>query len=215
VIVGILGEIGSGKSTVSEMFVELGAEALDADRMAHEVIETPAARDSLLRWLGEAILGPDGRVDRAAVARRVFGDEAALRRLEAIVHPEVLRRIEERVEAYERADAAGTLVLDVPLLPLLPLKDRCDHLVYVDAPFSVRLRRVAARGWDSGDLRKRESFQPSDEEKRRLADFVIVNSGDLADTRARVTELYGKMEGLRRGRGGRVKEGGGGASGRD
>lgn len=197
-IVGILGTIGSGKSTVTRMFVELGAEAIDADRMAHEVLETTPVREALVGWLGESVLGPDGRVDREAVAGRVFADEEALRRLESIVHPEVLRRIEERVAGHENGDRAGTLVLDVPLLARLPLKDRCDFLVYVEAPLPVRLGRVAARGWDAADLALRERLQPSGEEKRRMADFVIANAADVADTRTQVADIHGRMRDLLR-----------------
>lgn len=193
-IVGVLGGIGSGKSTVTRMFVEMGAEALDADQLAHEVLETPEARSAVARWLGEHVVGPDGRVDRGAVARTVFSDPLALGRLESIVHPEVLRRIDERVTAHERGeDDCEMLVLDVPLLPRLPLKDRCDFLVFVEAPLPEREERVAARGWPAGEIERRESFQPSNSQKKRIADFVVENRTDLAETSGQVRRLYETM----------------------
>lgn len=191
-IVGILGGIGSGKTSVLEIFRDFGAEAVDADALAHEVLETPPVKAALVSWLGPRALRDDGSVDRALVARTAFSSPRDLEKLEALVHPEVLRAVERRV-AEHRARGGGLLVLDAPLLLETPLGRACDRFVFVDAPLEVRRRRVSARGWAPGELEERERFQRSVEEKRRLAHFVIDNSGDLEATRAQVKECRARL----------------------
>lgn len=193
-IVGILGGIGSGKSTVTRMMVEMGAEAIDADRLAHEVLETPRARKALVEWLGPEALQGNGQVNRKHVARRVFSVPSELERLEKIVHPEVIRRVEERVKEHEQRKKEGDLlVLDVPLLLASPLKRLCHSLVFVDARDEVRRARVEAKGWEPGELEERESFQTTVEEKKRAADHFIDNSGPLEETRRQVEGLFRRL----------------------
>jgi dephospho-CoA kinase len=196
-IVGILGGIGSGKSTVTRLFVELGAEAVDADRLAHEVLDSPSARQAVQEWLGEEVLLEDGKVDRQRVARAAFRTEENLKRLEKIIHPEVLRRVEVEIRRHrERARGQGLLVLDVPLLASLPLRGECDALVFVDAKAEVRHRRAVERGLDVGEIARREGFQASLEEKRRMADFVMDNSGSLEETREQVKACHARLNEL-------------------
>jgi dephospho-CoA kinase len=181
------------------MFVELGAEAVDADRLAHQVLDSPSARRAVLEWLGEEVLLEDGNLDRRRVARAVFSSKENLKRLEEIIHPEVLRRVEEEIRRH-REDARGRemLVLDVPLLASLPLREECDALVYVEARAELRHRRAEGRGLDAQEVRRRESFQASLEVKKRMADFVIENSGSLEETREQVRACHGRLiEGAR------------------
>ena len=196
-IVGILGGIGSGKSTVTRMFVELGAEALDADEMAHEALETPAVRREVIDWLGTGILGTNGSVDRRAVARRVFKNPGDVRRLQSLVHPEVLRRIDARIHAHrENERQEHLLILDVPLLLETPLRDACQVLIYVDAPLEARRLRAVERHWDPEEVEIREKFQTSNEEKKRLSDFVIDNGGKLDETRRQVESCHARLKEL-------------------
>lgn len=202
-IVGILGGIGSGKTTVLEMFRELGAEVVDADAIAHEVLETESAKDSLVSWFGERALRSDGSVDRSFVAQAAFADPKALRRLEELVHPEVVRIVESRIAEHRTREAApetpapgsrrALLVLDVPLLLETRLEGACDRLVFVDAPLEIRRQRVCARGWLPGELEARERFQRDVAEKRQRAHFVIDNSGDLEATRAQVKRCHEEL----------------------
>ncbi len=203
-IIGILGGIGAGKSTVVGMLKRFGAQAIDADALAHETLESYDVRRELVSWLGAAVLDCDGRVDRKAVGEQVFSDPEMLERLEALVHPrvrkEIIRRLEEfRSERSRRTDeveetAEGILVLDVPLLSSTPLLDECDALVFVDASLDVRRERVQrARGWSAGELEKRERHQTPVEEKRRMADFVIDNSGEENETLRQVEECLGEL----------------------
>jgi dephospho-CoA kinase len=208
-ILGVLGGIGSGKSTVTRMLVEEGAEAIDADAEAHEVIELPEVRASLRAWLGDEVFcggtGGDasgdvcrgaGKVDRRAVARLVFQDADRLRRLENLLHPEVCRRIEGRVRAFRaRPDAESrVLVLDVPLLLESDLVRLCDEVAFVDAPQEQRRLRTRDRGWSPKDLETRELHQAATDEKRKAATRCVDNSGSLEDTRRQVKRLYQELK---------------------
>jgi dephospho-CoA kinase len=189
-VVGVLGGIGSGKSTVTGMFVELGAKALSADQVAHEALQEPEVRQALVAFLGRAVLEEDGSVDRARVARRVFDDPEALKSLEALVHPRVRERMEREIRAHVARPGHGMLILDVPLLLESPLRRHCDAIVFVDAPLEVRRSRTRERGWEPGEVDRRERHQASLEKKREAAEFIIDNGGSLDATRAQVKACF-------------------------
>lgn len=194
-IVGILGGIGSGKSTVTRLLLEQGAEAVDADAVAHEVIQLPEIRQELRSWMGDAVFRPDGQVDRRAVAERVFSDPSSIERLESLLHPRVEQRILRTVERFRRSapPGGGVLVLDVSLLGRSPLRALCDQLLFVDAAPETRRKRTASRGWGEGEHERREALQLGLDEKRRLAGRVIDNSGSLEDTRRQVRRFYQEL----------------------
>lgn len=190
--------------------MELGAEAVDADALAHEALESPEVREVLGEWLGPRAVASNGKVDRSVVASLVFSDPAKLKRLESLVHPHVLAAIESRVQEFERRKQAAraasateisanaptivptspVLILDVPLLLSSPLRDRCDAIVYVDAAAATRQQRIAGRGWSHQEIARREALQTPDEEKRRWSTAIIDNSGSLEATRRQVLALY-------------------------
>ncbi len=191
-VIGLLGGIGSGKSAAAALFAELGAEVVDADRLAHEVLRGAEARRRVAVRFGAEVLGPGGEVDRRRLAERVFGDRKALEDLEAIVHPPVVEAIRERIELHRKAaerPRPDLLVLDVPLLAESPLRGECDALVFVDASLAERDSRTAPRGWAPGDLDRREKNQLSIEEKRRLARWVLDNSGPIDRLKAGVARI--------------------------
>jgi dephospho-CoA kinase len=208
-VIGLLGGIGSGKSAVAALFAEAGAEVVDADRLAREVLETPARAAEVAARFGPSVSAPDGRIDRQALADRVFADPALLEALNAIIHPPVRERILERVRAH-RGGRAGrragapepVLVLDVPLLAESPLRKECDLLVFVALGEEQRRARLERRGWAPGEVERREARQTPLAEKRAMADFEIDNSGPLEATRLEVARVL-RMAGDRRpGRGG-------------
>ncbi len=163
-IIGLVGRIGAGKSTAARRFAEHGATVVDADRHAHEALEDPQVIAEVAIRFGTGVIDARGRVDRSAMAGRVFGgtpahdaDRAAL---EAIVHPRVRRRL-EAVLANEAArnlpgGHAPTVVLDVPLLVQAGWDDLCTHLVVVECEDSVRRMRLAARGWSAEQIAARD-----------------------------------------------------------
>ena len=183
-IVAVTGGIGSGKSRVARVFESLGAHVIDADRLAHEVL----AEETTLATIEEEFPGvraPDGSLDRAALADRVFTDPAARERLNAIVHPAVRGRIDKALAqlAANGSDAASPLpgkrplvLLDIPLLETSPYRDRADVVLFIDAPERDRLRRVIeTRGWSAEELARREASQAPLAEKRRSAHHILPN----------------------------------------
>jgi dephospho-CoA kinase len=186
--VGLTGGIGSGKSEVARLLAAHGAVVIDADQLAREVVEpgTPGLAQVVAAF-GPDVLGPDGRLDRKALAARVFSDGAALARLNAIVHPLVAER---GAELVAEAPVDAVVVHDVPLLVENGLEDAYDLVVVVDAPEEARLARLAARGLTDKDARARMAAQAPREERLAAADYLVVNDGDLVDLRVRVDELW-------------------------
>ena len=187
--VGLTGGIAAGKSAVSRVLRDLGAVVIDADQLAREVVAkgTPGL-DAVVAEFGEGLLGADGELDRPAMARLVFADEDARRRLEAIVHPLVFERI---VQLEAEAPEGAVVVHDIPLLAESGRARTFDAVVVVDAPIEVQVdRMVRDRGWTEAEARARIEAQASREERRAIATHVIENTGTLEDLRDRVTEVF-------------------------
>ena len=197
-VVGLTGGIGSGKSSVAAMLAELGAVVIDADAIVHE-LQAPGAPmlEALAEAFGAEILDADGALDRQQLADRIFGDDEARQRLNAIVHPPVGIELARRLEAA-RSAGVPLVVLDIPLL--LEGRGRSgfgmDAVVVVWTPESVQLARAVARDEASEDeIRVRIRAQMPLDQKRDLADHVIDNSGSLAETRRQVEALYRDLAG--------------------
>jgi len=194
-LVGLTGNIGSGKSTVDQLLSERGATIIDADVLSRRAVEigTPAYRSIVERW-GTSILGPDGMLDRGALRRIVFSDQAELEQLNTLVHPEVERMRAALVEAA-RLRGDKLVVCDVPLLFERKMTDLFDRIVLVDAPRPVRLERlVRERGLKETEAMDMIVAQMPAELKRARADYVIDNIGTLTELDARVAEVWGALE---------------------
>lgn len=191
-IIGLLGGVASGKSTVARMLAEHGAGVLDADRAAHEALDEPEVRSALRRELGEDLFDAAGRLVRRRLAKRVFGPGEDARRartlLEGLIHPRVRQRLKRRLTEM-RAARRAVAVLDIPLLLEAGWGDECDVLLMVETPSDVRAARAAERGWDTDELSRREAAQAPLTEKRARASAAVVNSGDLDDLRRQVAEF--------------------------
>ena len=194
-LVGLTGNIASGKSTVARLLAERGALVIDADILARRAVEpdTPALRAIVERW-GERMLAGDGTLDRAALREIVFEHAEELEVLNGIVHPEVARLRDEEVAAA-RARGERLVVCDIPLLFERQLTDEFNFLVLVDAPRSVRLERlVNDRGLSHDEAMKMIAAQMPAELKRARADFVIENDSDLSALGRRVNELWSVLD---------------------
>ena len=189
--VGLTGGVGSGKSTVSARLAEHGAVVIDADAIAREVVEpgTPGLAAVVERF-GPGVLTPEGALDRPGLAGIVFADEQARQDLNGIVHPLVGARTAELMA--QAADDA-IVVYDVPLLVEGGMASGFDVVVVVLADEPTRLHRLAQRGMPEADARARMAAQATDEQRRAVADEVIDNSGSLADLRAQVDALWGRL----------------------
>jgi dephospho-CoA kinase len=196
-VIGLVGGIGSGKSRVAKILAELGCAVSDSDAVNRQVLRRPDVRSALVSWWGDSILGPDGEIDRRRIAERVFSSEDDRRRLESLTHPLIraerealFARVAEelarsgagtspRAERPDEKPGRGVVVVDAPLLLEAGLDRECDAVVFVDAPVEVRAARVrASRGWDAGELERRERAQWPVDEKRRRAGHVVVNDSD-------------------------------------
>ena len=194
-LVGLTGNIGSGKSTVAQMLSERGATIIDADVLARRAVElgTPAFAKIVARW-GSSILAPDGHLDRAALRRVVFADHAQLEELNQIVHPEV-ERLRGRLIDQAKRRGDRVVVCDIPLLFERKMTDLFDRIVLVDAPRPVRIERlVRERGLKETEAMDMIVAQMPAELKRARADFVIDNVGTLTQLDARVAEVWGALE---------------------
>lgn len=188
-VIGLLGGIAAGKTTVAKMLAGLGARVVDADVIGHRVLAEPGVRERIVARWGTGVLDAAGRVDRGALAQRVFKDPAELAALEAITHPAILAEIRRQIEEARR-NGAPAIVVDAPLLLEAGLAELCDVLVYVRCPRSERLARAAKRGWDPAELARRESRQQPIGAKRARARFVIDGYGTLENTFKQVQELW-------------------------
>lgn len=164
IVIGLVGRIGAGKSTVARRLAEHGAAVVDADQLAHEVLDEPDVVAAVRGRFGPVVIGGGGRIDRSRLAGHVFGTEpghaAALDDLEAIVHPRVRRRVVAAIAEVRDAAAADggqrAVVLDVPLLVQAGWDGLCTHLVVVDCEAAVRRARLVARGWSADQIAARE-----------------------------------------------------------
>jgi dephospho-CoA kinase len=190
--VGLTGGIATGKSMVSGVLRDLGAVVIDADQLAREVVaEGTPGLDAVVAEFGPEVLGADGELDRPAVARLVFSDEDARRRLEGIVHPLVFERI---VELEAAAPRDTVVVHDIPLLAESGRAGTFDAVIVVDAPSEVQVERmVRDRGWSEAEARARIAAQASRQDRLAIATHVIDNTGTLEDLRDRVAEVFEEL----------------------
>jgi len=187
-VIGLTGNIATGKSTVSRMLADLGAQVVDADAVAHAVMRRgrPAWQDVVLAF-GEEVLGPDGEIDRGKLGAIVFRDPAALQRLEGIVHPAVV----EEVRALSRRSAAPVLVREAIKLIESGAADDCDAVWVVTSPRETQVERLMrTRGLSRAEAELRIDAQPPQEEKVARADVVIDNGGSLEETRQQVERAW-------------------------
>ncbi|MFA5787527.1 MAG: dephospho-CoA kinase [Actinomycetota bacterium] len=189
-LVGLTGGIASGKSTVSCLLAEKGAEIVDADRIARQVV-MPGTRawSKIVDHFGKDVLFEDGSIDRAALADRVFGERAKLSLLNEITHPEIMKAIAERLEILAGRDEV--VVLDAPLLVDLGAGAACDLVVVVTAEADRQVERLERdRGMESGQARSRIASQIDARQREDAADIVIHNDGTLEELQAKVEALW-------------------------
>lgn len=187
--IGLTGGIGSGKSTVAEMLVALGAELVDADVVVRQVQQPGSpVLEAMAQHFGAHIINDDGSLNRAAVADIVFGNDEELKALNAIVHPAVNEEMTRQREALVDTDA--TVLLDIPLL-IESKYQGLGGVIVVDAPVKTAIDRlVSFRQFSEADATKRIGSQVSREERLAKADFVVDNSGDLGALQGEVDRCW-------------------------
>ena len=187
--VGLTGGIGSGKSTVADLFAELGVPVIDTDAIAHELTAARgAAMPAIVASFGIELVAADGALDRRRMRELVFADHEAKRRLEAILHPMIRGESEARCRA---ASGAHYLLLVVPLLvEAAAYRERVDRTLVVDCEEALQISRVMARGLTAKEVSAIMATQASRKRRLAAADDVILNNGEFADLNAQVMLLH-------------------------
>jgi dephospho-CoA kinase len=191
-VIGLVGGIGSGKSTAAAILAELGAELVNADLIGHEVYEPgKAGFDALVAEFGPEAVGADGRIDRKRLGALVFSDSALLARLNAIVHPLIRAEIERRIARAREAGRAHAVVVEAAILLEAGWRSLVDQVWVVSARREdVVQRLVAQRGMEESATEARIAKQMTDAERRAVADVVIENDGSIDELRARLAGLW-------------------------
>jgi dephospho-CoA kinase len=189
--VALTGGVGSGKSTVGDLLAELGAVRIDADQVSREVVaaRTPGLAAVVTRF-GADVVGADGELDRSALAAIVFDDDSARADLNAIIHPLVAQRSTELMAA---AAPDAIVVYEIPLLAETGRGDEFDVVIVVEAALDLRLARLAERGLPPAQARSRIAAQASDEQRRAIADEVVINNSNRADLAHEVRSLWERL----------------------
>jgi dephospho-CoA kinase len=192
-LVGLTGGIASGKSTVSAMLAERGAEIIDADHIARQVVMPGNPAWCKIRdHFGPGVLFPDGSIDRQALADIVFGDPAKLTVLNEITHPEIFARIADRLEAHHDQDVV--VVLDAALLIEAGLGDGVDVVIVTHSPREIQVERLTGKGLGEKDASSRIAAQLEPEKRLARADIVIDNSGSLEDLGRQVDKIWKELQ---------------------
>jgi dephospho-CoA kinase len=190
-IIGIIGGIASGKSTVAREFGKLGCAVISADAIAHEVLQEKSVREEIAGLFGPEVLKPGGEVDRTRLARFVFSDEEKLAALNKVIHPRVLERTEKLMAQYNHCAHAQAIVLDMPLLVEVGWANRCDRLIFVKCDRKRRAERAKQAGLlDEQEIKIRENFQISLDKKAKLADNTIDNNSDFLTLVRQIKDIF-------------------------
>ena len=199
VIIGLTGGLGTGKSTVAKMLGEFGATVLDADVIAHQVMEPRRlAWRKIVEAFGREILNEDETINRRRLGLIVFANEERRKQLEAIVHPQVLREIKQQLGRLRRKHRLPAVVIDVPLLIEAGAQDLADVVVVVTAPAQAQRERLRKKfGWTEDELSRRIGAQMPLSAKAGLADHVIDNADGVEATRTQVKQLWQRLKARR------------------
>ncbi|NCO50815.1 MAG: dephospho-CoA kinase [Deltaproteobacteria bacterium] len=193
-VLGLTGNIASGKSLVARLLAVRGAEVLSADALAREVVAPGSAvLLQLVQQFGDQILDAQQALDRGALAERVFADPQALAALNRLTHPAIARLADERLAAL-RAANIKLIVYEAPLLFEAAAEKRVDQVLVVTIDPVIQLQRLMARdGFGRDDALRRIGSQMPQEQKAARADYLIDNSGSLADLEAAVNQLWTRL----------------------
>jgi len=189
-VIGILGGIGSGKSTVAAEFQKLGCGVIDADKIAHKLLDNQAVKEKIVAFFGQAVLDGSGRIDHRTLAGLAFSDSEKLSFLNRTIHPLVLEQAEKLIDEFCRQSHIKAIILDMPLLLEVGWAQRCDKLIFVDAEENLRKNRAKKMDFDENHLKIRENFQISLDKKFDLADNTVENNSDFSALVRQVADIF-------------------------
>ncbi|MHC4394878.1 MAG: dephospho-CoA kinase [Planctomycetota bacterium] len=189
-IIGILGGIGSGKSTVAAEFAKLGCKVIDADKIAHELLEQKDVKEKVTALFGP-VLDSAGKIDRKKLADIVFADPKKLASLNGILHRLVLTCSEVLIKRYNRENHVKAIVLDMPLLMEVGWEKRCDKLIFIDCERRLRVERMKKKGvFDENQFKIKENFQISLDNKAAIAENTIDNNSGFPALVRQVADIF-------------------------
>ena len=195
-ILGVTGGMGAGKSALSRYLVTLGARSLDADRVAHDMLEAGAGRASLRKCFGADIEDQNGQLDRRLLGRRALASKSSLQKLYAIVRPSLEAELRSRLGNLSKESPPNIVVFDAPLLYEWGIEAWTDFVVVVYADREIRIERIMRRsGLSRIEIERRMALQMDEEEKRERADFTVNNSGDLDALHQQAASLWAQIPG--------------------
>ncbi|MCK4275252.1 MAG: dephospho-CoA kinase [Phycisphaerae bacterium] len=190
-VIGLVGGIGSGKSTVAAEFAALGCAVVDGDAIGHQLLTESAIRRKIQDRWGEAVLCPDGEVNRAALGQIVFQDPDQLEALNRILHPGIRAGIAAGIAAAQDETSVAAVVVDAAVLFEAGWDELCTHTLFVEAAQPLRLARaLAQRHWDRGAFEAREKSQISLDTKARKCDYTIGNNSTVPRLREQIRQLF-------------------------
>jgi len=200
IIVGMTGGIGSGKSSVAEMFKDEGAYVIDFDYLARVVVEpdTPAWRD-IVDYFGPEVISPDRTLNRSKLAEIVFSDAKSRKALENFTHPRIFKERDILIKDIKKKDPKAIVIVDIPLLFELSLKKKFDKVILVYVSRDVQVKRAVKRGvLAKEEVEKRLKAQIPIEEKKLLSDYIINNEGSLKYTKDQVRKVTHELKKLKK-----------------
>jgi len=193
VAIGITGSIGTGKSTISKMFKELGASLIDYDQLAHDVVEPGRpAYEAVVKEFGKGVLSADKTLNRNKLGEIVFNDKEKLKKLNNIIHPQVFFEDQRLSKEILEKNPKACIIKEVPLLTQIGInpKDLVDIVVVVSADYDAQVKRVMDRGFSREEARSRIDAQTPVAETEKVGDYVIKNNGTFDEARERVREVF-------------------------
>jgi dephospho-CoA kinase len=196
-VIAITGGLGSGKSTVREIFEELGAKGLDTDAISRQVVEsgTPGA-EKIRELFGDSFFTPEGELNRKMMAAHVFSNPAERQKLESILHPLIREAESDMVKKFLNTDTDTVVVVEIPLLAEGGRSAQYDGVVLVTAPLEVRLERLVKSGrYTREEAASRIANQADDAKREQIASWTVENAGSFADTRSQVRTILRTLVG--------------------
>lgn len=196
-IIGLVGGIGSGKSTVAEILADCGCGVIDADKLAHELLG--GVVETIQEWWGDSVV-TDDVPNRKEIAKIVFADADELKRLEGLLYPLIRRQQTRFIAEYNKDDSILGIVLDAPKLYEAGIDELCDAVIFIKTCRDTRISRaIWIRGWTESQLFNRETMQKSLKKKEESADYVVENDSTLGALRSQVEQVFSSiLEGVSR-----------------
>ena len=193
-IIGVTGSLGSGKTTIASFFARRGVKVVNADKLAHSLIlPGKICFKRIIRVFGKDIL-VRGRIDRKKLGECVFSDTRNIKKLNAIIHPQVIKAVKKKMATYRKTKAVKAVILDVPLLIESGMHKLCDVVIIVKSSLKAQTARLKSRGFAPKEIQKRLSVQMSFAQKRRHGDFIIDNTKNFQKTKKQVEDIWQKLQ---------------------